>query len=81
MLYWYSSHLGGIYSSTRKLSYDDLYCEQCGDCDEYLGRFETEEEAYEEYRRYMGFDEEDDMYDALADDSYLDKEVDDEEEQ
>ena len=75
MLYWYASHLGGIYSSTHRIKDDDLYCDQCGDSDYYLGRFETEEEAYEEYRRYMGFDEEDDMYDALADDSYLDKEA------
>lgn len=62
MLYWYASHLGGvIYSSKYKISDDDLYCESCGDSDIYLGRFETEQEANEEYRRRMGFDEDDEI--------------------
>lgn len=65
MLYWYASHLGGIYSSSHKLKDDDLYCDQCGDYDEYLGRFETEEEAYAEYRRYMGFEDTDEIFNDL----------------
>ena len=64
-MYWYASHLGGIYSSVCEISDDDLYCEQCGDYDEYLGQFETEEEAYEEYRRYMGFEDTDEVFNDL----------------
>ena len=59
MAYWYASHLGGIYSSSYKLKFDDLFCEQCGDYDEFLGKFDTEEEANKAYCKYMGFDEED----------------------
>lgn len=65
MLYWYASHLGGIYSSTHRIEDDDLYCDQCGDSDEYLGQFETEEEAYKEYRRYMGFEDTDEVFNDL----------------
>lgn len=64
-MYWYASHLGGIYSSDYEISDEDLYCDQCGDYDEYLGQFETEEEAYEEYRRYMGFEDTDEVFNDL----------------
>lgn len=49
-MYYYVSHLDGhLFSSYEELDYDDLYCEECGDSDEYLGYFETEEEAQAEY--------------------------------
>ena len=52
-MWYYISHLGGgLFSSRRKLSLDDRYCEQCGDYDEELGRFATKEEAEEAYREY-----------------------------
>lgn len=55
MKYYYVDHLyGNLYSSSSKLSYDDLYCEECGDSDTYLGAFETEEEARLAYEKYMG---------------------------
>ncbi len=55
MKYYYVDHLyGNLYSSSSKLSYDDLYCEECGDSDDYLGEFETEEEARLAYEKYMG---------------------------
>ena len=48
-MYYYRSHLGGWYSEFWKVSDDDLYCETCGDADEFLGYFETEEEFLKEY--------------------------------
>ena len=55
MKHYYVDHLyGGLYSSNRKLSYDETYCDTCGDEDIYLGAFETEEEASLEYRKYKG---------------------------
>lgn len=41
MKYLYESHLGGIYTEDEILDYDALYCEQCGDYDDYLGSFTT----------------------------------------
>lgn len=61
MKYWYESHLdGSIYSSDTKIPAKRLFCEQCGDCDLYLGRFETEEEAKKESLRFWGLDDESD---------------------
>ena len=57
-MYWYISHLGGgLFSSTYRIKDDDLYCEQCGDYDEYLGKFDTEEEAQAAYDKYWGYDD------------------------
>lgn len=47
MTYLYESHLGGLYASDDELDYDQLYCEACGDSDDYLGEFETIEELKE----------------------------------
>lgn len=47
-MYIYENHLGGgLYTSDNLLDYDDLYCEQCGDSDSYVGEADTREEAYE----------------------------------
>lgn len=46
-LYIYEGHLGSLYTSDRCLNYDELYCEQCGDSDWYIGYAETKEEAWE----------------------------------
>lgn len=47
-MYIYENHLdGGLYTSDYELDYEDLYCEQCGDSDSYIGEAETREEAYE----------------------------------
>lgn len=35
--YLYCSHMGGVFTSDEKISFDDLYCEQCGDSDDFLG--------------------------------------------
>ena len=42
-MYIYESHMGGLYVSEFEL--DDLYCEQCGDSDTYIGEAYTLEEA------------------------------------
>lgn len=57
-MWYYISHLGGgLFSSHRRLKTSELYCDQCGDYDEELGWFATEEEAEEAYRKYMDWDE------------------------
>jgi len=62
MPYFYRNHLNGnIYSRDYELEYDELYCETCGDSDDYLGYFETEAEAYE----YLNDDLEEDIPDSL----------------
>ncbi len=43
-MYFYESHLGGIYSSNKKYSDDILYCEDCGDSDTYLGKYNSWED-------------------------------------
>lgn len=35
-MYLYESHLGGYYTSEDEIPYEDLYCETCGDSDQYL---------------------------------------------
>ena len=46
-MYFYRGHLSGeLYSSDEFLDYEDLYCETCGDSDEYIGYAETKEEAW-----------------------------------
>lgn len=57
-MYYYISHLGGLYWSDKHYDYDTLYCEECGDSDTDLGWFETFEEAYKESLFYFGYDEE-----------------------
>lgn len=45
MKYWYESCVGTLYSSDVELSYDEMYCDSCGDSSIYIGEFATEEEA------------------------------------
>lgn len=40
-MYYYESHMGGIYTSVEYYDFDDLYCEECGDSDTFLGDYET----------------------------------------
>lgn len=44
-LYIYESHLGGFYYSDEKEDTENLYCEQCGDYDTYLGKVENFEDV------------------------------------
>lgn len=44
-MYVYESHLGGGYfGSETPLSFEECYCEQCGDSDWEVGEFETAEQ-------------------------------------
>lgn len=45
-MYIYEGHMGSLYTSDTYLDYDDLYCEQCGDCDWLIGSATTGEEAW-----------------------------------
>lgn len=38
-MYLYKSHLDGLYWSEYELSFEDLYCELCGDYDYLIGEF------------------------------------------
>lgn len=44
-MYIYEGHLGSLYISICELDFDELYCEECGDCDWLVGYAETREEA------------------------------------
>lgn len=61
--YIYQSHLGGIYVTDHKLDFNTLYCEECGDYDDFLGEARTPEEAWEVLKPLIYFDEDDDEND------------------
>lgn len=42
----YESHMGGLYACNDIIDDEYLYCEECGDYDEYIGEANTREEAY-----------------------------------
>lgn len=46
-MYIYQGHLGGLYASDEPLEYDALYCEECGDSDQLVGKAETAQEAFD----------------------------------
>lgn len=46
-MFLYESHLGGLYFSENPIDYKDLHCDTCGDYDQELGEFNTEEELVE----------------------------------
>lgn len=45
--YLYESHLGGYYTAQKKYDRKELYCEQCGDSDWFLGSFSTPKELWD----------------------------------
>lgn len=45
--YIYESHMGGFYASDKEYDMDTLYCDTCGDSDNYLGYAENIDEAWE----------------------------------
>ena len=45
-MYLYESHMGGLYSTQEEQEFEDLYCEQCGDSDDFKGKYETLEEYW-----------------------------------
>ena len=53
-MYFYRGHLySNIYTEDYELDYDDLYCEQCGDSDDYLGEYDS----WADYIRSLDEDE------------------------
>lgn len=46
-MYLYESHLGGVFATTESIDWGYLYCDSCGDSDQFIGYFETEEELKE----------------------------------
>ena len=51
-MFYYSNHLGGWYDSDYELTYEETYCETCGDGDCFIGYFKTEEEFLEYWNQY-----------------------------
>lgn len=54
-MYIYENHLGGLFTSERELSYEECYCETCGDSDFLIGEADTREEVIELLRDGDGF--------------------------
>ena len=54
-MYLYESHMGGLYLSEKVLSYDDLYCETCGDSDWLLGEVDTWQDVLDRITEEDGF--------------------------
>lgn len=52
--YLYASHLGGFYDEDDVLDWECLYCEECGDSDEFLGAYKTEAERRALINQYYG---------------------------
>ena len=45
--YLYESHMGGLYTSDDMMDCDELYCEQCGDSDWFVGSFDGVKEFWD----------------------------------
>lgn len=45
-MYIYESHMGGLYANSEELSFEERYCETCGDSDSLIGEAESAEEAW-----------------------------------
>lgn len=54
-MYIYENHTGGLFASGRELSYEECYCETCGDSDWLIGEADTREEVLELLRDEDGF--------------------------
>lgn len=46
-MYIYESHMGGLFASSDEMSFEELYCETCGDSDSLIGEAESAEDAWE----------------------------------
>lgn len=59
-MHFYEDHLyGSIYYEEHKLSYDDLYCEECGDNDCYIGEANGPDDLRDLLQQYWQSDDED----------------------
>ena len=58
-MYLYENHMGGIYTSEEIIDYNDLYCEECGDSDRFIGKVEEDdsiEQVFDLVNDYCGID-------------------------
>ena len=54
-MYIYENHMGGLFTSDRELSYEECYCETCGDSGWLIGEADTREEVLELLRDEDGY--------------------------
>lgn len=40
-MYIYESHMGGYYATDEPLTFDALYCDECGEHDDLIGVYDT----------------------------------------
>lgn len=45
-MFIYEGHMGGLFVTEEPLSYEECYCETCGDSDWMIGEADTREEAW-----------------------------------
>lgn len=45
-MYIYESHMGGFFTKDEILSYEEEYCEQCGDSDNFIGYADSRKTAW-----------------------------------
>lgn len=45
-MYIYENHMGGLYATDEVLSYEETYCETCGDSDTLIGSADSADEAW-----------------------------------
>lgn len=46
MTYLYLSHFGSFYTTDKPVDKDELYCETCGDWDQFIGKADNAEELW-----------------------------------
>ena len=54
-MYIYEGHMGSLFATDEPLSYEECYCETCGDSDWLIGEADTREEVLELLRDEDGF--------------------------
>ena len=58
--YLYRGHMGSLFATDELLSFEERYCEQCGDSDDYIGYAKNMQEAWDLIKDECStFDEED----------------------
>lgn len=54
-MFIYEGHMGGLFVTDEPLTYEECYCETCGDSDWLIGEAYTREEVIELLRDEDGF--------------------------
>lgn len=81
-MYIYEGHLGRLFVSDYPLSFEECYCEQCGDYDWEIGSFNNPQEFLRYYADSVAIDGNggyalEDVFEWVLD--YFDEEIDEEE--